>query len=322
MAAERPKEPQASAPARHVAWLALLVVAAVELVGHYVIQARVVTDAEWAAAAARVREEWREGDVIAPAPEWTDPLMRRELGDLISLVDAGRMGLDGYQRLWTISARGHLPEEAPDAPPDLDEQIGPLRVLRWTLSEPEVLYRFTEHVREARVTMRVDGQDQPCRWQTTGRPRGGGLGQGPVTPAARHVCDPRRGWLWVGTTVQDDLSLEPRYCIWTHPAGPEPIRVTFPNVPLGDELALAGDYYYEHERHLEHGPTEVAVLLNGAPIGRMTHRDGDGFKRMTLSTRVASRGGGDVGEVTVEVSAVDPNLRTFCWAAHTREGSR
>jgi hypothetical protein len=253
------------------------------------------------------------------APEWTDPLLRRALGDLITVPMAARDGADGYERLWVISARGHLPPEAPDAPPELDETVGPLRVLRWPLRGPEVLYRFVEHVPEARVTLEVDGVERACRWQSFGRPRGGGLGAGPIVPAARHVCDPQRGWLWVGVTVQDDLDLQPRYCIWTHPAGPEPIRVSFPGVPLGDELVLAGDYYYEHERDGGRGSTEVTVLVEGEPIGEMTHRDGDGWKRMVASTRGPGRGDAEVGRVTVEVRAEQPDLRTFCWSAHTRE---
>ncbi len=318
MAADKPPSPSRK---RSAAWLALLAIAAVELVGHYVIQARVIAADDWAAAAARVRSEWREGDLIVAAPEWTDPLLRRELGDVIGLSMAGRDdGVDGYERLWTISARGHLPPEAPEAEPELDEEVGPLRILRWRLDSPRVLYRFVDHVRDARATIDLGGQARPCTWQSQGRPRGGGLGAGPVVPAERHVCDPRRSWLWVGETVQDDLHLQPRRCVWQHPAGGEDgIRVTFPSVPLGEELVLGGDYYYEHERNLEHGPTQVSVSLNGEVIAEMTHRDGDGWKRLVASTQVPARGEARAGEVTVEVRAQDPTLRTFCWSAYTRE---
>ena len=297
-------------------WLAFLALACVEVVGHYVIEARVVDDADWHHAAARVRAERRDGDLIIAAPAWADPILRRELGDVISLEDAGRSDLAQYRRLWVLSIRGHRPAEAPDARPDFDEQIGAVRVLRWPLPGDGVLYDFTEHVADARVTMRQGSTDTPCRWQSGGRPSGGGLGAGPITPAARHVCDPRRPWLWVGATVQDDLDLAPRYCIWQHPAGREPIRATFPRVPIGARLVLYGDVYYEHERHEEHGPVEVAVFVGDEEIGRMTHRDGDGWKRMVAATRVS--GAPAHADVTIEVTAADPNLRTFCWAATTR----
>lgn len=297
-------------------WLILLAVAVVEVVGHYVVQARVVGDDDWHRASARVRAEWQAGDLVVPAPEWTDPLMRRELGDLLGLSDAGRADIDRYQRLWSLSVRGHRPREAPAREPDFTEQVGAVRILRWDLTPERVLYDFVEHVGQAQVAI---GQT-PCRWQTS-RPRGGGLGVGPMEPASRHLCDPqRRPWLWVGATVEEDLHLQPRHCIWQHPASPEVISATFRDVPLGDRVVLAGDLYYEHERMLEHGPVSVGVFLGDVEIGRMIHRDGDGWKELTASTRVPSRAG-DRGDVRVEVTAPNPDLRSLCWAATTRAGA-
>ncbi len=295
-------------------WLIPLAIALVEIVGHYVVRARVVDDDHWAEASAVIRGRWEPGDLVVPAPEWSDPLMRRELGDLLGLSDVGRSDLATHRRLWTMSIRGHRPREAPDEEPDFQQQVGPILVLRWDLDPDRVLYDFVEHVERAAVTI----DDRPCRWQV-GRPRGGGLGGGPIEAGARHVCDPQRSWLWVGATVEEDLHLQPRHCIWQHPAAPEVIAATFEDVPLGDRLVLAGGLYYEHERMLEHGPLSVAVFLEGAEIGRMVHRDGEGWKAMSVSTRVPSRPASDRGDIRVEVTAPDPNLRTFCWAASTRE---
>lgn len=303
---------------RDLVWLIFLALAVVEVVGHVVVRSRVVTEDDWARAAARVREEHRPGDLIVVAPMWADPLLRQHLGDRLAMKDVGRSDLAGYQRLWALSIRGHRPAEAPAEAPSFDEQHGRVRVLRWDLTPEAVLYDFTDHVREARVSL-VDGErESVCPFRDEGRPRGGGLGAGPMTPAARHSCDPRRPWLWVGTTVQDDLELTPRYCIWQHPAGPEPIRATFPGVPLGERLVLYGDIYYEHERHREHGPLSVAVLVDGEEIGRMVHADGDGWKRMEASTQRPGRPRRERGDVTIEVTAPNPHLRSFCWSATTR----
>lgn len=305
-------------------WLAFLGVALVELVAHFVVRARVVDEDDWHRAAARVRSDWRSGDLIVASPEWSDPIVRHELGDLIELEDAGRSDIAQYERLWTLSIRGFRPEEAPGGPPELDEQIGPVRVLRWDLTPDAVLYDFTEHVPEARVVLAQDGREMPCRWERGGRPMGGGLGAGPITPPYRHSCDPRRPWLWVGTTVLDDLDLRPRYCIWQHPAQGGVIRATFPSVPLGERLVLYGDLYYEHQRNIDpepgnaHAPVHVAVQVEGEEIGRMTHEDGDGWKRLIASTRFDRRGVRERGDITVEITSPDPNLRTFCWAATTR----
>lgn len=302
-------------------WLIFLAVAIVEVVGHFVVRARVVTHDDWARAAERVRREWREGDLVVAAPTWADPLVREQLGDLLSLEDAGRSDLAQYRRLWALSIRGHRPVEAPSEAPEISEQIGPVRVLRWNLRPPRVLYDFTEHVPEARVSMVQGGGEMPCAWRNEGRPRGGGLGAGAMTPAERHVCDARRPWLWVGTTVQDDLNLQPRFCVWQHPAGAEPVRATFSDVPLGDEIVLYGGIYYEHERDLEHGPVHVAVFVDGEEIGRMVHRDGDGWKRMVAATQLGGRPRRERGEVRVEVTAENADLRSLCWSATTRRSA-
>lgn len=304
---------------RGVGWLAFLALAVVELAAHAVIQARVVDDDDWSQAAARVRDGYAPGDLIVASPSWADPLVRRELGELMSLEDAAPADLAQHRRLWVLSIRGHRPEIAPPTAPQLSEQVGRVRVLRWELPQPqEVLYDFVEHVDDARVS-RVEGERElPCRFVPGGRPQGGGLGAGPITPARRHLCDPARPWLWVGETVLDDLDMQPRHCIWQHPQGAEPIRARFPNVPLGDEIVLYADLYYEHERHREHAPISVALFVDDEPVGRMTHRDGDGWKRMVASTRHGARGDRERGEVRVEVTADDPHLRTLCWAATTR----
>ena len=304
---------------RDALWLFFLALAIVEVVAHVVVRARVVDDEDWAEAAAHVREGWQEGDLVVVAPEWAGPLLRQHLGDLIRLQDAGRSDLAPYRRLWALSIRGHRPAEAPEGAPEHDEQVGRVRVLRWALPQDElVLYNFAEHVREAQVSIVSDGRETACTWRQDPRPRGGGLGAGSVMPAARHVCDPRRPWLWVGTTVLDDLDLFPRYCIWQHPSGEEPIRATFRDVPLGERLVLYAGLYYEHERDRERGPVRVVAHVDGEEIGRMIHVDGDGWKRMEARTQPTSGPRRERGDVTIEVTAPDPHLRSLCWAATTR----
>lgn len=303
---------------RGMAWLIFLALAIVEVVGHVVVRARVVDEADWVAAAERVRRDFREGDLVVVAPEWADPLLRQHLGDVISLEAAGRSDLAQYERLWVLSIRGHSAPEQPEGPPELDEQVGRVRVLRWPLPGDGVLYDFVEHVRDARVTLVEGDHEVPCTWRSEGRARGGSLGAGPITPAEKHVCDPRRPWLWVGATMQDDLDLRPRWCVWQHPAGTDPIRATFDDVPLGERIVLYGDLYYEHERDREHGPVHVSVRVDGEEIGRMIHADGDGWKRLVASTQRAGQPRRERGQVTIEVTAPNPHLRSMCWAATTR----
>lgn len=300
-----------------VLWLGLVGIAVVELLGHFVVRARVVPDEDWARAADVVRQGYEEGDLVVAAPHWADPVLRRELGDLLSLEDVGRSDMAQYRRLWALSIRGHLPEDAPPSAPDFEQAVGGVTVWRWEVPGDGVLYDFVEHVEDAEVVRLENGVEIPCRWADDRRPLGGGLGRGPITPGARHRCDPRRSWLWVGATLNDDLEMQPRYCIWQHPQGNQPIRATFPDVPLGDRLVLYADIYYEHQRMQEHGPVMVSIKVEGREIGRLTHNDGDGWKRLVAYTREL----GERADVAIEVTAPEPHFRTLCWAATTREGA-
>lgn len=297
-------------------WLAFLGLALVEAAGLVAIRARVPELSEWRDAAAFVREQHRPEDAIIAAPGWADPLLRWVLGDRIPFRVAGRTDLAPFQRLWVVSIRGARSPEAPDEDPALERSFGRVRVQRWDLPPSPVLFDFVERVREARVSLVERGVEQPCPWMT-GAPRGGGLGQGAMWPGERFQCDPRRAWLFVGATVQDDLEIQPRWCVWQHPAGEEPVRASWSDVPLGRSLVLHGGIYYEHERMREHGPVRLRVLVDGVEVGSMTHRDGDGWKALVADTR-SGGATAERGVVTVEVTAPNPHLRTFCWAATTR----
>ena len=303
-------------------WLLLFALAVVELVGHFVIRARVPEDADWDQAAAFVRGEEQPRDLVEVAPAWADPVLRERLGDVMTLQEAAYSDRASFERLWLLSIRGADLADEPSMDPAVDRYFGRVRVRRWDLGPSPVLYDFVDHVRDARVTMVRGDVERPCPWQPRGTPRGGGLGAGAMTPGARHQCDPSRPWLWVGETVTEDLDLEPRRCIWQHPAGSAPVRATFEDVPLGDRLVFYGGIYYEHERMLEHGPIHVTIRIDGEEAGRMIHRDGDGWKRIEVDPQQVVPGDGARGDVTVEVTAPDPHLRTFCWSATTREGPR
>ncbi|NOY90466.1 MAG: hypothetical protein GXP55_04590 [Deltaproteobacteria bacterium] len=297
-----------------MSWSLVVLVALVELVGHFTIQSRVPTDADWATAGQFVRTNLEPRDTIVAAPGWADPLLRRELGDVISLDMAGMSDLAPFDRLWALSIRGHLPEVAPARAPDFEQRFGRVRVLRWDLGPSRVLYNFVDHVSEARVDFDEGGRTRSCR-KTHGRSSPGGLSAGPSVPHDRFVCDPQRPWLWVGATVVEDLSLAPRHCVYEHPIGPTPFRVTFPNVPLGERLVLYAGLYSEHERMQVWPDIRLRVLADGREIAAMNHKDGEGWKRLEALTTA-----GRASELTVEVTSAVQHYRTFCWSATTRLG--
>ena len=302
---------------RHL-WLIVPLLALAELGALAVTTSRVTPNADWRSAATFVRAEQRPGDLITSAPAWTDPVLRLVLGDRITLAQVGRSDTDAFTRMWALAIRGERPHDAPARDPDFERTFGRVRVLRWDLGPSPVRYDLVEHVRAADVVRLEGAAELACPWRA-GASQAGGLGAGATTPAERFVCDPRRPWLWVAATVNEDLALEPRHCVYQHPQGAEPIRVTYRDVPLGTRLVLHGGVYSEHERMGEHGPIDVVVKVDGRVVGRMTHRDLDGWKRMEAATaeRVGTR-----GDLSIEVSAANPHLRTFCWAARTEEGAR
>jgi len=298
-----------------VSWSLVVLVVLVELVGHVAIQVRVPPDSDWAEAAAFVRTSLAPKDTVVAAPGWADPLVRRELGDVMSFNMAGMSDLAPFERLWALSIRGHLPELAPARAPDFERVFGQVRVMRWDLGRSQVLYDFVDHVEEASADFDEGGRRRVCE-KRHGPSSPGGLSTGPSVPHERFVCDPQRPWLWVGATVMEDLSLAPRYCVHEHPIGPTPFRVSFPNVPLGDRLVVYAGLFSEHERMQEWPDIRVRVLADGREIANMNHQDGEGWKRLEALTEP-----GLAPEVTFEVTCPVPHYRTFCWSATTRSGS-
>lgn len=300
-----------------IPWLALLAFPLLEVSAHAVTRARVPPAADWQAAAALVRSQWKASDLVTVAPAWADPLLRRVLGDRIDLAMAGRSDTAGYERLWVVSIRGAQSPEVPArGAPLLDRHFGKVRVALWELGANRVRYDFVREFARARV--RLDGPrgSEDCQLRKQRPQRGGALGAGVLAPAERFMCQGARG-PWVAPVVMEDLDLAPRYCLYQPPAGSERLRVTFPDVPLGDTLVLYAGLYYEHERMRQGKPIELRVAIDGRRVAKLTHRDGDGWKPLRIPTR------GGSGEVSFEVRGKESRGRHFCWAGSTRdEGQR
>lgn len=292
----------------------LVVVAIYELVAQAVISARVAPDGDWRDAASFVRAELAEDDLVIAAPAWADPILRRELGDLLLLPAAGRSDLAAFERVWELSIRGRRAAELDGAraamEPAFERAFGAVMVRRFDLGPSSVRVDLTSTLRDAEVRR----GERACTWRRSSA-QGGGLGTGPLMPAEHFFCGPE-SWLWVGETVTEDLDLRARHCVWQHPAGSEPITTTYRDVELPGRVVLHGGIYYLHERDEVHGPVNVRVLVDGNEVGRMAHRDGEGWKRMEATTPEGR------GDVTIEITAPDPNMRTFCWSASLRGPAR
>ncbi len=303
----------------------VVVAAGIESGSDYVIRSRVATSADWVAATSHVRRAFQKGDQILTAPSWSDATTRMHLGDLISLEMAGAAPFDVFNRTWVLSIRGERrPEESTFRKVAYEHEFGRVTVRRYDndlanrQGEDAVLYKFVENLRSARVEIvspGAPGGARECPFTTTQDIGTGGLGQGSLSPRGRFTCDGSRPGLWVGETVIEDMSLAPRTCIWQHPQGEDPVRVTFPVVPRGKELVIGTDLYYEHQRG-ETGADITLVVRSGAhEIGRIVHRDGDGFITRAFAL---PQDLGAAMPISVETTSANANLRSICWSGIVR----
>lgn len=293
------------------AWMLLAGLALFELVAHPMIRAAIPSDESWEAASTLVRSRYQPADLIVAAPSWADPIVRSHLGDLLSLRRAAPSDLAGIDRVWEVSIRG---ASTRDEPPALEEEFDGVRVRMWHVSTDEVVYDFVEEIDHAQVELLSADGPHVCPW--TSAPAGrGGLGQGPLAPTERFVCDPQRPWLWVGATVLADLGFRPRRCVWQHPAGTDPVRVTFADVPLGQHLVVHAGIDRNRERRRTHGPVTLRVWIDGRRAGDLVHHDGDGWSAIDIDTAELDL---ERAVVRFETTAEDPRARFFCWSASTR----
>lgn len=264
-------------------------------------------------AAAHVGEGIGPRDVVVAAPGWTDPLLREASGPIITQEMAGFSDLAAFERLWVVSIRGADFEGAPGREPAESETFGGVRVRRWDLGPSSVRDSLVPKVGTARVAIVRPSGETECRPERSRQTRGGGLGTGPVQPRERFVCP---GGAWIGRTVNEDLSLEPRDCIYQPALGVDPLRVTIEDVELGERFVFYGGLYAEAERMEDHAPIDVVAYVDGAEIGRFTHHDGEGWTRHEWATRPGR------GSVSIDVTSRNPDRRMFCWSATTRGPAR
>jgi hypothetical protein len=132
-----------------VKWLAaaaLLALAIWEIATLLHVHAAAPADADWDAAAAFVRAGFAPGDLVVFAPEWSDPVGRLHLGDLLTIHDAARMDAARYGRIWEVSQRGATAADA-DGPVGLEREFGALRVRRHDHSAARVTWDLRDRAK-------------------------------------------------------------------------------------------------------------------------------------------------------------------------------
>lgn len=203
--------------------LALVAIAAWEVLAAHRDATDVPDDAAWDRAAAAVRAEYRAGDLITFAPGWNDPVGRLHLGDLISLDDAARADGDRYARIWELAIRGARAPETRGLAPTVDRTIDGIAVRRYDRAPAKVLADFRDRVGTAKVE--------------------GNRARGP-------------------SVELQEVGFAPHKCILVAPAGADPVTLTFPAVPLGRHLVGYAGIADVFTRRDQRAPGRIQVAID------------------------------------------------------------
>jgi hypothetical protein len=243
------------------------------------------TDADWAAAAASVREGWRPGDLIVAAPAWADSILRVHLGDLIPPEVAARMDDERFARVWEVSQRGARSPEGrrgQNLTVRSDRSFGHLRVRLLERAAPAVTYDFVAGWREARVTRRDAA--------------------GATWPAAlEHKI------------VEVDQRL--RLALMTQPVAGGTVVVEFPQARLGRVLAVATGLHDTWARKAARGTVAARVFVGERAVDLPETTDDSGWVETRIDTGAED---GRVVPVRLEITSAAPRERYFAFAAEAR----
>jgi hypothetical protein len=269
---------------------AVALVALVETGSALTARARVATDADWEAAAAEVRADFRAGDVIVFAPAWVDQIGRAHLGDLVTVEMAGRSDADRYARVWEVSIRGAHSSDAKGARLAHETVHGKVRVALYEKSATPVVYDFTANAADARVLR----ADKPC------------------------FGDPAHGWLCGGERVERrtlEIDYRPRRGLEV-PADRVATTIGYSEVPLGASLVVYAGLHDYYARKSADGLVDFSVDVDGVEKLRARIGNDDGWRRFDVDTRALA---GSRHAVTFHVSATNPAWRNLGFHAEARQ---
>lgn len=151
-AAERPRHPGARVLAAGGPALLLVAVSLWEIVAVARSARRAPEPADWSALSAALHRRHQQGELIAFAPRWIDPIGRREVGDLIPIEMAARMDAARYAVIWEVSQGGARAPETAGAKRTWSQDFGRLALARWEKAPAEVATDFLAAFPGAKTT--------------------------------------------------------------------------------------------------------------------------------------------------------------------------
>lgn len=274
---------------------AIVVLAVVEAANAIVAPLRAPGDSDWKAAAAAVRSGFRAGDLIVAAPAWADPVMRQQLGDLVPMPVAARMDAARYGRVWEISQHGTRAEETAGGSVAQTSKHGALTVRLWQKKPAQVRFDFLRDWRRGQMSVVSGSGDSPC-----------------VAGGDRFVCPGgpslKPELLEIDTALRQGLALDP--------IERSTAVLSYADVPMGRELAVAGGLHNVWQRKGGDGKVHLRVLVDGREVGGVDGTNLGGWDLRRLDT---SAWAGKTATVRFEITVDKAQSRHFGFAAEARD---
>jgi hypothetical protein len=196
-----------------------------------------------------------------------------------------------------------------------EQRIGRLVVSRLDNPAPvHVIDRLLDHEGPQRMRVaQVSGKQETDCSYTQGPAQAGSLGFGPTIPARKFSCP---SGSFVGVSVIATLDYTARRCFYAPiMSGAVGLRIRFPEVTFGRVLHGHHGLYVEAERGKAGAPMTLIFSVGGAPLSRLAHDDGEGWKAFDIPTDGLA---GQKKELVVDVMSTDGNRRMYCFEADTR----
>jgi hypothetical protein len=247
--------------------------------------------ADWDAAAAQVRGDFQGGDLIVFAPAWADQIGRAHFGGLVTVEMAGRADADAYGRIWEVAIRGAHAPEVRDLRAAGAREHGAVTVSLYRKGFVKVLYDFTTHATDARVTQTLPTGETPCLRDDAG------------FRCATTRVEPR--------TLEVDY--QPHRGILTPVDERRTTLIAFDDVTLGSSLVGYTGLHDYFSRKNGDGPVDFRLFVDGQQRLSVRHGNSDGWRRFAVETTPGRHA------VRFEVSAPSAAWRTFGFHAEARE---
>lgn len=241
---------------------AIVVVAIAALLFHWRLPLRLPTEEQYRSVAAVLGREARPGDAMLLYPWWTERarLFAPPFVSVVGYLGSDRDPLTSFSRIWVL-AQPNLPRSdisafQRDFLPGRS-RLGDLRTFgnlelalyRNELHRP-VVFSSVSAVASARVYIETPGAPRvECPYDGTAH-------RCPGSERLRAAAE------W------HEVMFQPRYCLWMRPPrGTRRLVIEFPDLPLGDRLALEAGIVGEYATRTDPSLTTTRVGVEDAATG-------------------------------------------------------